>query len=144
MNNILSLAKKASEQKAYERCEINVDELSDITVREILKAILGQAAHNQAGQYFHTAKEIIGDNSTEEAIKREEQAIMWLQERQKMKETNKIKLCPFCGNRIMSINDDSYGMYVYCDICGAQGAKKTTKLDAIEAWNRRAKLNNET
>ena len=57
-----------------------------------------------------------------------------------------LKPCPFCGARV-SDEDQPIGLgYVYeidaycvvCDRCGAEGGHHDGRVDAIEAWNRRA------
>lgn len=58
----------------------------------------------------------------------------------------KLKPCPFCGNKIILLDKDSIGNLFYTCIstdgvvfstCCA-GKSGSTKLEAIEAWNRRA------
>jgi Lar family restriction alleviation protein len=56
-----------------------------------------------------------------------------------------LKPCPFCGatDRVIpweSPNWD-YSIYmweVWCKNCSAEGPRKETEAEAIEAWNRRA------
>jgi len=50
-----------------------------------------------------------------------------------------LKPCPFCGSKDdMLINDEDYEVFVFCWSCEARGPNKSTKTDAIKAWNRRA------
>lgn len=57
-----------------------------------------------------------------------------------------LRPCPFCGAKETDkdqpinigwvIEDDVYG--VNCDRCGANGGYHDDRVEAIEAWNRRA------
>jgi len=54
---------------------------------------------------------------------------------------NKIKPCPFCGNknissRLVSYDDHAVGI-VYCTNCGGQLRYFNDEKMAIELWNRR-------
>lgn len=59
---------------------------------------------------------------------------------------NKLKPCPFCGAKVTD-EDQPIGLgYAYhidaycvcCDKCGATGGHHDGRVEAIEAWNRRA------
>lgn len=54
----------------------------------------------------------------------------------------KLKMCPFCGGIPMAVVDDEteekFG--IKCFSCGGCiYPEKTTLIEAVEAWNRRAK-----
>lgn len=62
---------------------------------------------------------------------------------------NKLKPCPFCGETELIgvyfrrfFNMDFH--YGYCLICGARGPRNIDKQEAIEAWNRRAEVRQDT
>ena len=48
-----------------------------------------------------------------------------------------LKPCPFCGNKEVAIRKGKYMWWGVCIACGASGAYKSRKAEAIEAWNRR-------
>lgn len=48
-----------------------------------------------------------------------------------------LKPCPFCGDQAEPKSGNDYQHWVECQICGAMGPNKHSKLMAIEAWNRR-------
>ncbi len=63
-----------------------------------------------------------------------------------MRTDKKLKPCPFCGARE---SDEDFPLsvvryigidtcMVYCERCGASGAERDSREEAIEAWNRRA------
>jgi len=50
---------------------------------------------------------------------------------------NKLKLCPFCGSKKVTI----FGVFAYhaeC-VCGANTAPKATREEAMKIWNTRSK-----
>lgn len=59
----------------------------------------------------------------------------------------KLLPCPFCGNAPNPVPqndycrlpppDKGYFQTIWCENCGAQGAKRKTDKEAIAAWNRR-------
>jgi Lar family restriction alleviation protein len=54
-----------------------------------------------------------------------------------------LKPCPFCGDngeatKAVKVSDGSGRWFVCCDGCGADGAFRIEKSEAIVAWNRRA------
>lgn len=63
--------------------------------------------------------------------------------------TNPIKPCPFCGNKEVELVSESHGMHfelgtgyiVRCNFmkggCGARSGSRTTKEEALNAWNER-------
>lgn len=50
---------------------------------------------------------------------------------------NKLKPCPFCGNKDIGLLNSSSGCSVICEHCGAQSEYMDEIKLAIEAWNRR-------
>jgi len=56
----------------------------------------------------------------------------------------KLKPCPFCGEneqRIMELGLEdapNWGIYVYCEYCGALSPPADSSQGAKEAWNERA------
>ena len=54
---------------------------------------------------------------------------------------NNLKSCPFCGG-VPKLNAPGYEYYspcwCKCTRCGAEGPAKASKLEAKEAWNKRA------
>ena len=62
--------------------------------------------------------------------------------REKTKKKSKIKPCPFCGGEAHIYQDEAGGHYlteVICNDCkvGLERWGKTSKEQAVEAWNRR-------
>lgn len=59
----------------------------------------------------------------------------------KKKDPYALKPCPFCGNNHAMWFDESleHQAGVACHSCGAKIFRKHSALDAIKAWNRRAK-----
>lgn len=54
--------------------------------------------------------------------------------------SEKLKTCPFCVGKDLSIYIKGMGDKKYavcCNTCGARGGRKPDKKRAIEAWNRR-------
>ena len=53
---------------------------------------------------------------------------------------SELKPCPFCGYEEMVVSPTGYhGAYIaYCIRCHASTGDYDTKVEAIEAWNRRA------
>lgn len=59
----------------------------------------------------------------------------------------KLKPCPFCGEtEFIAVTFKRFFNMdfhcVHCWICGARGPMNIDKQKAIEAWNRRAEVNN--
>lgn len=63
-----------------------------------------------------------------------------------------LKPCPFCGGNANLIKNKDFDMRFYCVIpyyfvmcsqCRAQSNKLETDKEAIEAWNKRARLIND-
>ena len=57
-----------------------------------------------------------------------------------------LKPCPFCGKKHpygveQESNFDRY--YVWCEGCDMTGPRANTPSEAIKAWNRRAKVEND-
>ena len=57
----LALANRHFQNKAYENCGIDVDSLSEETVRAALKRLLGIASDTGAMRYISECKEVIGE-----------------------------------------------------------------------------------
>lgn len=50
----------------------------------------------------------------------------------------KLKPCPFCGNKNIEIVDGDAWPWVRCRECLGSTAMENTKEEAIKKWNRRA------
>ena len=57
------------------------------------------------------------------------------------KNMNKLKPCPFCGNKALHTNNIFGEHYVVCTSCTCAGPGAWTEKEAIEAWNMRANDN---
>ena len=58
------------------------------------------------------------------------------------KSADNLKPCPFCGEKegdYLKVSITGSGRFsVFCGACGAEGANKHDKQEAINAWNMRA------
>lgn len=55
---------------------------------------------------------------------------------------NKLRPCPFCGNKASPLHvglDNTSGYVVECHMCRARTENRIHKESAIEAWNRRVR-----
>ena len=58
---------------------------------------------------------------------------------QESKRMTELKPCPFCKNSdddmLFVWTDIDYTKYVFCNRCGAQGPRTSSKEGAIKKWN---------
>jgi Lar family restriction alleviation protein len=52
---------------------------------------------------------------------------------------DKLKPCPFCGNKAAEVRVYRTYTYFFCAVCGANSGKCQTKKEALAAWNKRVK-----
>jgi Lar family restriction alleviation protein len=48
-----------------------------------------------------------------------------------------LKLCPFCGSKVLEMQHAIYGWWVLCKPCGASSSTESTEKEAADSWNRR-------
>lgn len=65
------------------------------------------------------------------------------EKKEQIQEKKKLKDCPFCGKNVLTIFsgrnylNGKFGVKVYCRNCGASGAWRDTREEAIQAWEQR-------
>ena len=49
-----------------------------------------------------------------------------------------LKACPFCGEELKLVTEQSGAWYVRCGNCQTFGPSATEEQEAIDAWNKRS------